>query len=333
MSDWADKRTVVVTGAPVGDIEDDAARLAAVDGFDVVAVATEELETGRKLAEADALVVVDSLPESDGIELFRRVRSEEWGLPVLLVGQAVAPERVETALSAGVTEYLAAWSDDRAAELGARIRAHVRTPALDGAVQAERWKTIVGALTHDARNPLNVVTGRLELLDVEATHSDAIKRSVGRVDSLLNELSTVATVAGPIESREPVDLSEMASRVWGELGGPTDRLRVETDRTVDADPDCLRLILDRLFENALDHGGDEVTVTVGESDCGFYVADDGPGIPEEDVERVFEQGYGTARDGDGYGLFVAASVATAHGWDIVAGASDDGGARFDVSPW
>jgi signal transduction histidine kinase len=283
-----------------------------------------------ELAAADALVVVDDPPASDGVATFRRVRGDEWTLPVVLVSDAVDPGRVETALSAGVTEYLSGWSDDRAAELAARIEAHVRTPALDGVVQADRWKTIVGALAHDARNPLNVVTGRLELLDVDETHGDAIERSVGRVESLLAELSTVASVAGPIEGTEPVDLAEMAERVWREVGGSTDRLRVETTATVQADPDCLDCVLERLFENAVRHAGADATVTVGDTETGFYVADDGPGIPAEDRQRVFEQGYGTTREGEGYGLFVAESVAAAHGWDLVAGESEAGGARFEV---
>ncbi len=327
MSEWAAERTVVVTGAQSGGIDGLSTVLAERGHLTVVTAGPDGLEA--ELTDADALVVVDDPPAADGVATFRRVRRDDWALPVVLVSEAVDPDRVQTALSAGVTEYLTGWSEDRAGELAARIEAHVRTPALDGIVQAERWKTIVGALAHDAKNPLNVVTGRLELLDGGDTHTDAIERSVERVESLLGELSTVASVAGPIEGTEPVDLAEMARRVWRESGGPTEQLRVATTATVRADPDCLRLILERLFENAVVHG-DDPTVTVGDTESGFYVADDGPGIPSEDRQRVFEQGYGTAREGEGYGLFVAESIATSHGWDIVAGESEAGGARFEV---
>jgi len=327
MSEWAAERTVVVTGAESGGIGGLPTVLAERSGLTVVTAGADGL--AAELPDADALVVVDGAPAPDGVETFRRVRGDDWTLPVLLVSEAVDADRVQTALSAGVTEYLTGWSADRAGELAARIEAHVRTPALDGVVQAERWKTIVGALAHDAKNPLNVVTGRLELLDVEDAHTEAIERSVGRVESLLAELSTVASVAGPIEGTEPVDLAEMAGRVWRDSGAPAERLRVETSATVRADPDCLRIILERLFENAVVHG-DEATVTVGDTESGFYVADDGPGIPVEDHQRVFEQGYGTAREGEGYGLFVAESIATSHGWDIVAGESEAGGARFEL---
>ena len=327
MSEQAAERTVVVTGTESGGLGWVPVSLA--DGAGPTVVTVEADDVLAELAAADALVVVDDPPAADGLELFRRVREDDWTLPVVLVSEAVDPDRVEEALSAGVSEYLTAWSDDRTGELAARVEAHVRTPALDGMVQAERWKTIIGALTHDAKNPLNVVSGRLELLDIDNTHTEAIERSVGRVESLLGELSTVASVAGPIEETEPVDLAAAASRAWRAVGGPAEQLHVETAEVVEADPECLGLIFERLFENAVVHA-DDAAVTVGATGTGFYVADDGPGIAAEDRQRVFEQGYGTAREGEGYGLFVAQSVATAHGWDIVAGESERGGARFDV---
>jgi len=330
MSGWNPDRTVVVTGGDSPDAESMATALAAESDMNVVTVAPDALLSEDVLPDADALVVVDSPPVHDGINTFRQVRDASLTLPVLVVAADAAPERVEQALSAGVTEYVSAWTDDRAGELAARVRAHIGTPALDGAVQADRWQSIVRALAHDARNPLNVVTGRLELLDVEATHSEAIRRSVGRVESLLDELSTVATVTSPVESLEQVDLAQLATTVWAEQDAPADRLVVETDATVDANPDGLRSILERLFENALHHGGPDVQVTLGDTATGFYVADDGAGLPEAANEELFEQGYGTARDGEGYGLFVAAKIAAAHGWDIDATASAAGGARFDV---
>jgi len=325
MSERAAERTVVVTGTEPGGVS---TALADRTDIDVRTVDGDDLLA--ELADAAALVVVDDPPASDGVETFRRVRGDDWTLPVVLVGGGVAPDRIETALSAGVTEYLSGWSAERAEELAARIDAHVRNPSLDGVVQTERWRAIVGSLAHDAKNPLNVVTGRVELLDIDGTHADAIERSVGRVESLLDELSTVASVAGPVRGTESVDLGESARKVWREVGGSTERLRVETAATVESDPDCLRLVLARLFENVLAHADSDATVTVGDTERGFYVADDGPGIPAEDRQRVFEQGYGTSREGEGYGLFVAERVATAQGWDIVATESEAGGASFEV---
>jgi hypothetical protein len=126
------------------------------------------------------------------------------------------------------------------------------------------------------------------------------------------------------------DYVAFAERVWSDVDTDSATLVVETAQTVEADRDAVAFVLHRLLENAVTHGGDGVTVTVGDADGGFYVADDGPGIPATDRDRVFEQGYGTTPHGEGYGLFVAGRIARANGWEITLTESEAGGARFDV---
>jgi signal transduction histidine kinase len=77
----------------------------------------------------------------------------------------------------------------------------------------------------------------------------------------------------------------------------------------------------------------DVTVRVGtlSDDEGFYVADDGPGIPAEEREAVFDAGYSTAEGGVGFGLAIVERVADAHGWEVRVTEGSDGGARFEVS--
>ncbi|WP_435177300.1 ATP-binding protein [Halorussus sp. AFM4] len=75
-----------------------------------------------------------------------------------------------------------------------------------------------------------------------------------------------------------------------------------------------------------------VTIRVGPLDGGegFYVADDGPGIPEDRRESVFEHGYSTVDGGTGLGLAIVRRVAEAHDWSVSVGESEAGGARFEV---
>jgi PAS domain S-box-containing protein len=88
----------------------------------------------------------------------------------------------------------------------------------------------------------------------------------------------------------------------------------------------------RPSDDAADHDGPDPTVTVGGLDGGgFYVADDGPGIPPEDRERVFEEGY-SASSSTGLGLAIVREIATAHGWTVRATESADGGAQFEFRP-
>ena len=77
--------------------------------------------------------------------------------------------------------------------------------------------------------------------------------------------------------------------------------------------------------------GVTVTVTIGTSEDGFYVADDGPGIPPEEREAVFESGYSTGGSGTGLGLSIVEQVAREHGWTVDLGESADGGARFEFT--
>jgi signal transduction histidine kinase len=74
-----------------------------------------------------------------------------------------------------------------------------------------------------------------------------------------------------------------------------------------------------------------VTIRVGPLGEGFYIEDDGPGIPDEMRETVFDHGVTTATDGNGYGLSIVRTIANAHGWDIVATEAASGGARFEIT--
>jgi len=73
-----------------------------------------------------------------------------------------------------------------------------------------------------------------------------------------------------------------------------------------------------------------VAIHVGWTGTGVFVEDDGPGIPPEDRERIFEHGVSTTSEGTGFGLAIAQAIAEAHGWTIAATDGAVGGARFDV---
>ena len=74
-----------------------------------------------------------------------------------------------------------------------------------------------------------------------------------------------------------------------------------------------------------------MTVTVGELDDGFYVEDDGCGIPERERPAVFEPGYSTVDGGTGLGLRIVDEIAGAHGWDVRVTDASTGGTRFEIT--
>jgi len=92
----------------------------------------------------------------------------------------------------------------------------------------------------------------------------------------------------------------------------------------------MQQLLENLLRNAVEHGGDTVTITVGGLNDGFYFEDDGPGIPENERNNVFETGYSTAKGGTGFGLSIVKQIATAHGWEICVTEGSEGGARFEI---
>jgi len=77
-------------------------------------------------------------------------------------------------------------------------------------------------------------------------------------------------------------------------------------------------------------GAADLTLTVGELDDGFYIADDGVGIPVDEREDVFEGGYSLA-SGPGFGLRIVDEIADTHGWSVAVTESDAGGARFEIT--
>lgn len=108
-------------------------------------------------------------------------------------------------------------------------------------------------------------------------------------------------------------------------------LVVETDRDLVADPDRLQRLFENLFRNSIEHGGEDVTVTVGALDVGdgFFVEDDGDAIPPAEREKVFESGYSTAEDGTGFGLSIVEQIVAAHEWAIDL-ADVEVGTRFEI---
>jgi len=198
--------------------------------------------------------------------------------------------------------------------------------------QNERLEEFAGVVSHDLRNPLNVATGRLRLARerCEPEHLDAIANALDRMDEIIDGVLTMARVGQTVDSVRPVSLSTVATDSWETVATASAALRIESDRTVSADPQRLRHVFENLFRNSIQHGAPDIRITVGTTDEGFFVADDGPGIPADDRKNVFDPGYSTAEAGTGLGLNIVRQLIEAHGWEIRV-ADADTGTRFEVS--
>ena len=199
--------------------------------------------------------------------------------------------------------------------------------------QTERLETFVSAVSHDLRNPLNVVQGSLEL--ARDTHEDDVdleraSQSLERAFELIESLLALARADRETATID-VDLRSIAEGCWTnvETGGAS--IAVEADGRIRADESRLKQLLENLLRNAVEHGDCDVNITIGRMANGFYVGDDGPGIPEDKRETVFEAGHSESESGTGFGLSIVQRIAEAHGWAVRATESDSGGARFEIT--
>ncbi|WP_418286912.1 ATP-binding protein [Halorubrum sp. DTA46] len=202
--------------------------------------------------------------------------------------------------------------------------------------QNERLQEFASTVAHDLRNPLNVASGRLELAresgDVE--HFEAIEQSHKRMAEMIDELLSLAKQGQAVLDPNAVTLAEVASQAWEHVdtSDATLEIGVDTSTVLLADEGRLCELFENLFRNAIDHGGDCVTVTLDICDdgAGFYVEDDGPGIPAGKQDEVFEAGYTDAAEGTGFGLSIVQQIVDGHEWEIAISEGTAGGARFEI---
>ncbi|AZH25403.1 ATP-binding protein [Haloplanus aerogenes] len=196
----------------------------------------------------------------------------------------------------------------------------------------DRLNDVASIVSHDLRSPLNVASGHLAIArSGDDDHLSEVAHALDRMEELVDDLLTLAHEGERVSEIETVDLAAMVRDCWRNVSTTETAPQVDTDLVIRADPDQLRHLLENLLGNALRHGGADVAVTIGDLDGGFYVADDGPGIPEADREAVFDSGYSTAAEGTGVGLSIVQRIVEAHGWEVAVTESETGGTRFEIT--
>lgn len=196
-----------------------------------------------------------------------------------------------------------------------------------------RVEEVADILSHDLKNSLNVARGNLELAREtgEEEFFETAAAALDRVEELIEEVVYLARTGEFIEELELVDLGERTAHAWESVRTMDAALEIVSSSTFMASNRGISHLLENLIENAIVHAGPEVTVRVGELEGGFFVEDDGPGIPEEHRPHVFDRGYTVESGTSGLGLHIVFRIAEAHGWGATVTSSIDGGARFEFS--
>jgi len=206
-------------------------------------------------------------------------------------------------------------------------------------------------VSHELRTPLAAIRALVETLDDGVDEEDApeflgrIHQQVERLTSLVNELLDLSRIeSGAINlDPEPVEVAALVAEAASLLRTRTEPLGVGVvfegePLTVEADRPSLLRVVSNLLDNAAKWSPQGGTIHVGCEDEGELVAiqvrDEGPGIPEQDLPRVFERFYkgeaSRATSGVGLGLAIVKHLVRAHGGTATVESRPGEGASFTV---
>jgi signal transduction histidine kinase len=197
--------------------------------------------------------------------------------------------------------------------------------------RATQLETMLGVLTHDIRNPLNVIAGYASTLESE--YDD---ERLGQIRSATERIAEItdATLefsrAGALSTVAAIDLEALARDAWTNVETADATLTVTGTTRLYGDRRLLMQLFENLFRNAVEHVGPPVAVTVEPLPDGFFVADDGPGLPADIREKVLDIDLTNPSTG-GLGLAIVQAVTKAHGGTLDITEAEGGGARFEFT--
>ncbi|WP_371651409.1 MULTISPECIES: sensor histidine kinase [unclassified Streptomyces] len=323
-------------------------------------------EKGRVICFNAAAARITAVAKRDalGVELERALPLEDlkgrrwWQLTDPYGGLAIRvgqPER--NLLLPGGREVLVSARYVREHPMGPVRRVVVSLRSTEARRRTERSHAeLIATVAHELRSPLTSVKGFTATLlakwerftdDQKRLMLETVDADANRVTRLIAELLDISRIdSGRLEvRRQPVDIAAAVGRhiqAHVAAGQAPDRFLVRIQRPLPdlwADPDKIDQVLGNLLENAVRHGEGTVTIEVApapvridehdEKGTAVTVSDEGPGIPEESMGRVFTRFWrGSKRGGTGLGLYIVKGIVEAHGGTIAVGRGSGGGAEF-----
>lgn len=332
-------------------------------GYEIRPATSGRLALQAAMRSPPDLILLDvNMPEMDGYEVCRQLKEQETlrDVPVIFLTALTDTSDKLRAFAVGGVDYIAKPFQIDEVLARVQVQLELRRARRELASNYEHLRelermrdNLVHMIVHDMRSPLTTILGRLDLilrrpdngLSARVTEDlESARRTVGFLAEMTNDLLDVSRMEEgklPIE-HEPCDLAALARDVVADFAG-VDRVESITVSPIDSlwalcDPGLARRILQNLVSNAIKHTPDRVTVDIAieqtETSVHVSVIDNGPGVPLEAREKIFDK-FGTAtarRDATyhsvGLGLAFCKLAVQAHGGSIGVDAGTSGGSIF-----
>jgi signal transduction histidine kinase len=267
---------------------------------------------------------------------------------LLVAGRLLRPLRelratAERITATASTERIPVQGRDDVSELTRTVNDML--DRLDGTIESQR--RLLDDVGHELKTPITIVRGHLELLDPD----DPVEVEEARTLAI-DELDRMSSLVGDITDMVQLGSPSALQRTATELGGLTRSIIAKARALADAevregpiaegiatlDPARVTQAVLQLAQNAVTHAGGRFTIgSYLEGDAGdvrFTVADQGPGIPDDQRERIFERfsrvEHGRGRSGSGLGLAIVDAIAIAHGGRVELTSTPGFGAAFSL---
>ena len=201
--------------------------------------------------------------------------------------------------------------------------------------RTQELEEFAGVLSHDLRNPLSVAQGYSEIANdtYQGEELDRVQNSLDRMGEIIEDmLARLRTPEKDDATAETLSLKHVMGASWGSILSPYAKIELPDEAwKIDANRARLTQLGENLFRNALEHGGEDVTIRVGilPDEDGFYVEDDGVGLPAQLRDRNWLPKNVDAGSNRRYGLAIVQDIAREHGWEFYLTESESGGARFE----
>lgn len=204
--------------------------------------------------------------------------------------------------------------------------------------QNDKLENFASVLSHDIRNPLAVSKGYTDLIEEEPNNEEyheKLSNSLDRIENIIDDILKLTKEGNNLDELKETDLETIANESWGMLEFSDATLEIKDSITFKSDKSRLKNVLENIFRNSEDHSPDDIKtkVIVGalSNKNGFYIEDNGNGIPKEKRNEVFKYSVSNSNDGTGLGLAIVKEIINAHDWNIsIKDGEELNGARFEI---